>query len=107
MAEQNDNSCAYPAVTIDEKGGIIKQSNISINIPASALDIPVDITVGQVSRAPKLEGVKGSVLKLGPPGTQFKNPITICIDQSPDDDTTGLGLFISSNGEIWEITNNT
>jgi hypothetical protein len=67
LAEQNDNSCAYPAVTIGEKGGIIKQSNISINIPPSALDIPVDITVGQVSRAPKLEGVKGNVFEIGSP----------------------------------------
>ncbi|MFT3922119.1 MAG: hypothetical protein QM778_06265 [Myxococcales bacterium] len=65
-------------------GGTIAtpKGELSVAVPAGALDSDVKITVGKAE--PSVNGSVGQVWEIGPSGTQFKKPVTIALKVDSD-----------------------
>ena len=79
LAQETDNSCKFQPVVVSNLGAKINFSDVALSLPAGALDTEVAIEVKQ-SKIFDNKVVEGKVVKLGPPGTQFKQPVEVCVD---------------------------
>ncbi|MFC1547207.1 Ig-like domain-containing protein [Candidatus Neomarinimicrobiota bacterium] len=91
-------------------GGTIQTGiGATINIPAGALNIPVNIIISQFADAPPGIETTGPVYFFGPTGTWFNVPVTITVAYDPDLvplglDASRLSLLRYNEGDgSWEV----
>jgi hypothetical protein len=81
------DSVGTGGATIDTEFGA------GIDIPAGALDIPVNIIISQFALAPPGIETTGPVYFFGPTGTYFNVPVTITVAYDPDLIPSGLDAY--------------
>jgi Tol biopolymer transport system component len=84
--------------------------NVTLSVPSGAISQPIGVTVeaaGSLVGTMKTRLVPGSVLELGPDGTQFAQPVTLTMRYGPSAVPPGrpessLRLYTRVNGS-WEL----
>ena len=96
--------------TIGTGGGVIDTDfGAGIDIPAGALDTPVNIVISQFAAAPPGVETAGPVYFFGPTGTYFSVPVTITVAYDPDRIPLGLDasrmslLRYNESDGTWEV----
>lgn len=82
--EEEPTASSRVSKVIGREGGSISSRDgaLSVTIPPDALDDDVRLTI-EPSDAPPPEGALGGVWEIGPPGTEFDEPVTLSFHYDP------------------------
>jgi len=89
--------------TVGPEGGSLDMGNVTMNVPAGAVDQSHEIKVEVAENAPA--GNIGQAYDIGPDGLQFSNPVTITISYSVGDIPSGVDesslVLATTEGSQW------
>ncbi|MFC4456151.1 hypothetical protein [Deinococcus sonorensis] len=91
-------------LTVGHQGGTLRSADgqLSLTIPAGALEAPTDVTVQPISST--VPNGKGGAYRLGPEGTTFRQPVTLTFryDQAQERAASAFVVAAQDQKGVWQ-----